>query len=241
MTLEPGKTTFLLNIAYQAASQKHPVLYVSYEVGYSELRVKLASMKGEYTYSDLCRNRQKFIEARKALVDDSTMDYLKVIDASLLTEGIDSIKAGIATLKKEFPKSQTPLLIVDYLQGMPIVTTGDYRLSIASCVQKLRDMVRQEEIVIIVASATNNLRSGSNAKHAGVFRESSEIEYSSYIAMILGYQDEQLENGNVIPGQEKFPYLFIVKQRFGRKYTKGIPLKINWETQRYCQREGDIL
>ena len=233
-----GKTTFMLNIAYHAARQKHPVLYVSYELGYAELRAKLAAMHGHYKYSELNSNRSVFMQAREFLHNDEALDYFKIIDTSLLSLGIDYIKDGISTLKKEFADSKAPLVVVDYLQGIPVSSGGEYRLNLAATVQALRDLVRQQEIVILVASATNTQRRGSKTIHAGVFRESSEIEYSAYIAMVLGYREEQKVEGNVKTEELERPYLFLVKNRFGRKNAQGIPLAINWERQLYQERTG---
>ena len=234
-----GKTTFMLNIVHQAILQKHPVLYVSYELGYTELRVKLASMCSDYNYNDLCRDRKTFLKARQSLENNSAFDYLKIIDSTLLSNGNDCIQDGITSLRKQFPNSKIPLLVIDYLQGMPIAKGGEYRLSLASSVQKLRNLVRQQDIVILTASATNTQRSSNSSIHAGIFRETSEIEYSAYIAMVLGYKEEQKENGNVKPDQTRFPYLYVVKNRFGSKYTKGIPLEINWDKQTYSQKENE--
>ena len=232
-----GKTTFLLNIAYHAAKQQHPVLYVSYELGYAELRVKLAAMHGEYGYSSLNKERRLFLKAREVLLDDPALDYFKVVDTNLLSLGIDYIQEGIAALKSEFPEAKIPLIVIDYLQGMPITSTGEYRLSLAAAVQGLRDLARRQDVVVLVASATNTQRRGSGSIHAGVFRESSEIEYSAYIALVLGYKEDQKENGNVKSDQLRYPYLFVVKNRFGGRNTSGIPLEVNWERQVYKQRE----
>ena len=135
-----GKTTFVLNIAYNAAKQQHPVLYISYELGYAELRVKLSAMKGKFAYSLLNKQKHLFLQAREAILNDPALDYFKVIDTSLLAAGINYIREGILALKNEFPNSKIPLVVVDYLQGMPINTPGEYRLHLASAVQGLRDL-----------------------------------------------------------------------------------------------------
>lgn len=234
-----GKTTFMINIGYHAAKHGHPVLYVSYELGYAELRVKLAAMRSQYAYSLLNKDPATFMEARKSLLNDEALNYMKVIDTSLASLGIEYIKNGIVALKEEFPGSKTPLIIVDYLQGMPITSPGEYRLNLAATVQILRDIVRQQDVVVAVVSATNTQRRGSNAIHAGVFRETSEIEYSAYLALVLGYREDQKENENVKPGQTRYPYLSVVKNRFGCKNIEGIPLVVDWERQTYTEREEE--
>jgi hypothetical protein len=173
-----------------------------------------------------CSNRLKKAERKDSTTSDKDIQTLRL----LLIDCDPERPSKISSNNDELKKAQDLAEYIQSILGEPLIygmSGNGYHLIYehdSKDSQKLK--VFLEEI---------NEKYGGN----GVFRETSEIEYCAYLALVLGYRENQKENENVKPDQTKHPYLFIVKSRFGCKYIDGIPLLVDWERQTYRERQEE--
>lgn len=206
-----GKTSLLLQIADQIAESGQPIIYVSLEMGATELIAKSVSrMTLLYTQKNrlpvsyakttlgiLAGSRYKnYSEKEIEIIDESFNNYKNFSDNKIIVEGIDdfnvnSIRKILDELIKE--RSVKPILFVDYLQ---ILAPYDGKLTndkqiIDKNVKELKRLSRDYKIPILAISSLNRESYKDSTKGVitmSSYKESGSIEYSGDVLLAIQFQ-----------------------------------------------------
>lgn len=171
-----GKTTLMLNIAFNMAKDSYPVIYVSLEKEAIPLYERLWSMhalmdynriqrggKGDYGLSDYWFG--KLMEAKKDLDEniEPMFDCIQMNITTKLSKILSSVKKSMVKMKKANPlkdgEQEKPIiLVVDYLQAIGFEThhTGRPDLDLAMVHKKLQAFGKENRLVVITALQMKN-------------------------------------------------------------------------------------
>lgn len=259
-----GKTSLALSIAMHNAHTGRPVLYGSYEQSRLELWARIANrvtnvpqraMKAGWyeagtdrrRTSDVLRESEHWAELEKLA------KYLKVVeggDALSRQEGSWSVEA-LANAARETAEAHgaPPLIIIDYLQRMPVpaeVRPRDVRERVgmvAGLLQTLlgRDLAAPILALSSVGRASYNSEAFSRAsddERLAAFKEAGELEYTAYSALLLYALPESKRGNTMYPHQTVYGRpafnprtLDLVKNRegnTGRLAVKWHPERDEW-------------
>ncbi|MBF0541395.1 MAG: hypothetical protein HQK91_08095 [Nitrospirae bacterium] len=206
-----GKTSFVLQIADQIASQGQDILYFSLIMSRYEIMAKSIS---RLTF-EACKD-QRLAKTTRGITDDkryaaydseikdlielAESEYIKFADKIYIHEGTGEI--GINEVRAEIDKhifftGKAPIVVIDYLQLLsPYNPNASDKQNIDKAVMELKRISRDKKIPIIVISSLNNM-SYKDPVTMEVFKDSGGIEYSSdvFIGMQLkGFVDKAMEN-----------------------------------------------
>ncbi|MBX3623188.1 MAG: AAA family ATPase [Rhizobacter sp.] len=272
-----GKTSLALSIAMHNAHTGRPVLYGSYEQSRLELWARIANrvtsvpqraMKAGWyeagtdrrRTSDVLRESEHWAELEKLA------KYLKVVeggDALSRQEGSWSVEA-LANAARETAEAHgaPPLIIIDYLQRMPVpaeVRPRDVRERVgmvAGLLQTLlgRDLAAPILALSSVGRASYNGEAFSKAsddERLAAFKEAGELEYTAYSALLLYALPESKRGNTMYPHQTVYGRpafnprtLDLVKNRegnTGRLAVKWHPERDTWEGAIPYGKDGESL
>jgi replicative DNA helicase len=189
-----GKTTFAWQVSQLVAwLNKVPVIFVSMEQSQLELRAKALARLGKLNSKHISRggfrssNPEDLVKLRQAGERYFEMAHLITIIEGDATTTIDYI-AQVAAAKIAIAETDRCLVVVDYLQILPLEVSGASRVTTAKDrvdlhVSELRRLARQLDSPVLAISSEN--RAGYDSKHLGVFKESGAVEYSADLAAIM--------------------------------------------------------
>ena len=217
-----GKTTFAWQICQQVAKLNEvPVVYVTLEQSEGELRVKALSRLSKINSRHIARGRLRSDDSGNIdILQQAALEYFRIGQRLTIIAGDDTTTVDkiceVASAKKARHGADSCLVVVDYLQILPLVPTAVVNMSIKDRVDfhvsALRRMARQLDSPVIAISSVN--RTGYNSKWVGAFKESGGIEYSSDIAALMT-PDKQAANS--AEGKYRVVDLNIVKNRNGER------------------------
>ena len=206
-----GKTTFMLQIAANAAESGFPVIFVSFEETLPRLTLKVICSKAELEakkYADGYGDIEALQNAIKEFGPElGTLYFME--GTSKLT--VSQLKAKALQVMNK-AKTDKCLIVVDYLQRW---ATGrresdEFRLKVSALVSELRELSLRLDSPIIVISSQN--RDGQGTPGLTSFKESGDVEYSADTAMFL-VQDEARQRQMVKP--VRAINLVVAKNRYG--------------------------
>ena len=216
-----GKTSFILQMADNIASQGIPVLYVALEMSREELTAKLISretfeLSRERTNSStLAQTTARILDTHKYKDLDQeaqavVMDAMKRIEARsdklFILEGLADI--GTDQIREEAEKIRTytgsaPVIIVDYLQilqpGEASRGKTDKQLVDMNVVE-LKRLARALRVPVVVISSFNR-DNYNNPVNEGSFKESGAIEYTSDVLLGLQLAGMDFQDGESSEGR----------------------------------------
>lgn len=190
-----GKTTLLWQIACQVAEANQvPVIFISMEQSKKELRAKAFARLSKLPYRHILRGRLRADDPHDwDRLLDSVNAYGKYSRHLTVVEGDDRMTVDtirhVASLKKAEAGASRCLILVDYLQILPVAggesqfLTGP-RDRIDLHISQLRRLARDLDSPVMVISSENRA-AYRGKKGLDVFKESGGIEYSADIAMVL--------------------------------------------------------
>lgn len=234
-----GKTTFVLQIADNAAYCGNDVLFFSLEMSRFELMAKSVS---RHTATYLIENgktgakakstreilsgkcHQFFNEAEKIMFEESTRRYAEYADRLFVQEGVGNISADNVrkTVEEHIAATgKTPLVIIDYLQILAPCDGYDKsaeRIIADKTTMELKRISRDFKTPVIVISSFNRQNYNSEVSFAS-FKESGGLEYSADTLLGLqfntvgtaGYSDTKAKSSDKYNIE-----LVILKQRNGK-------------------------
>ena len=194
-----GKTTLIHQMADQIAMRKQRVLYFSYEQSANELFAKAMARRIHNHAKQLpptaCYSEFTAMEIRRGLADGSqelteqvdnyvkgVEDYLTVVECNFDCP-VELISGIVEKHIKAAPLSPPPVVIIDYLQVIhaslvngKVIT--DQRLSVDHIIKSLKQMQKQNNMVVIVISNLNRMNYMLPVDFES-FKESGGIEYTA--------------------------------------------------------------
>lgn len=216
-----GKTTFVLQIADQAAAAGHDVLFFSLEMARNELIAKSISREtfkavkreggdtanAKTTRGILTGTRYaSYSREERELIARATAKYAEYAQNIYITEGVGDV--GITKIRERVEKhirltGKAPVVVIDYLQ---IIAPADMRATdkqnTDKAVLELKRMSRDFRIPIIGISSFNRENYTAPVNMAS-FKESGAIEYSSDVLIGLQFSGMDYQDGETDKAREK--------------------------------------
>ena len=212
LAAEPGagKTTFSLQVARQAASKGHPVLFVSFEESLDRLTLKMLCSAAGLSLKRFTDGYGKADELKPAIQQHGPdLSFVHLIEGTSKT-AVQQIKAKALQIMQRAGKDQC-LIIVDYLQRWATITAEhftDFRHTVSGLVTELRESSMRLDSPVLVISSQN--RGGQGSGSLTSLKESGDLEYSADSALFLTKNEERPVNGT-----DRAVELEIRKNRYG--------------------------
>ena len=239
-----GKSTLALNIAAYAAAHGSPVRYYSYEMPPKRLGMKLIVREnfrsgGSPLFSvkdlfdgDTLRGWtdawEAYRRARRQAAERMDNLYIVDCDAGGKTYTAEDIRADFQRfMESREPGGGMPLLIVDYLQILPLdpgVRVGDARQAVDYNVRRMTALSKSFGGVPVLLISSLGRTSYKIPVQIDSFKESGSIEFSA--DTLLGIQFSACQKEDGVPNRDwsmeqekdKSPRemdLVVLKQRYG--------------------------
>lgn len=202
-----GKTTFIVQMADQIAMQGNDVLFISLEMGRSEIMAKSISrltldiaqeqggnLRNAKTTRGITTGSRYpgYSEEEKKLISDAVQQYAKYAGNLVIKEGIGDI--GTAEIRNYIQMhiqatGRRPVVMIDYIQILAppegYERASDKQITDRN-VTELKRISRDFKVPILGISSFNR-ESYNTAVSMTAFKESGAIEYSSDILIGLQY------------------------------------------------------
>lgn len=232
-----GKTSYVLNLAMEAAKAGHGVAMFSLEMTELELTEKLISMQSGISSSKLDTGKLTDEEWQNLQVGIEKVNDLDIFIDDSSTLSPFEIRAKSRRLKMQH---DIKLVIVDYLQLMKgdEKKSGNREQEVASISRSLKQLAKELDVPVIALSQLSRaveLRGGSKRPMLSDLRESGSLEQDANIVSFI-YRPEYYgivedEEGNSLIGLTE---IIFAKNRGGSTGT----VKIQWDER--CTKFSDI-
>lgn len=239
-----GKSTLALNIAQHAAAHGSPVRYYSYEMPPKRLGMKLITREnflrgGSPLFSvkdlfdaDTLRGWtdgwEAYRQARRQVAERLDRLYIIDCDAGGKAYTAEDIRADFFRfMEEQGGTGGMPLLIVDYLQILPLedgVRVSDARQAVDHNVRKMTALSKAFGGVAVLLISSLGRSSYKIPVQIDSFKESGSIEFSADTLLGIQFSACQGQDGspnrewNMIQEKDKNPRemdLVVLKQRYG--------------------------
>lgn len=200
-----GKTSFALNVAYNAVRAGHPCAIFSYEMSAPQLLQRLISVESEVSLREL--NQGAIDQEQMKLVNNA----IAVIEKLPLT--IDDCKRTslnylTSKIRKYAINNSVEVVFIDYLQLVSVQgkKNGTREQEVSLVARTLKNLAKELNISIIALSQLNRGVSfrGNPKPTMSDLRESGEIEQAADIVCLLFrpeyYNIHSLEDGTDASG-----------------------------------------
>ena len=239
-----GKSTLALNIAEQVSAQGSPVRYYSYEMPPKRLGMKLIvrqnfrsggsplfSAKDLFdaetlgTWTDAW---EAYRQARRQVAERIGGLYIVDCDAGGRAYTAEDIQADVKRfMEEQNPEGKMPLLIVDYLQILPLgetVRISDIRQAVDYNIRKMTALSKSYGGIPVLLISSLGRTSYKVPVQIDSFKESGSIEFSADTLLGIQFSACQREDGSVNKDwsmdreKDRMPRemdLVVLKQRYG--------------------------
>ncbi|MCM1277241.1 MAG: toprim domain-containing protein [Lachnospiraceae bacterium] len=234
-----GKTTFVLQVADNAALNGTDVLFFSLEMSRYELISKSISrhtamyleknggkLYGAKNTREISKgkHRKYFTDADKEMVEIATNQYAEYADRVFVKEGVGNLSAEDVRKTVEThiaATGKTPLVVIDYLQILapcPGYEKSAERVIADKTTMELKRISRDFRCPTLVISSFNRQSYDAEVRFSS-FKESGGLEYGA--DFLFGFQFEGAGKPNFSDiaaksGNEYKIELVILKQRNGK-------------------------
>lgn len=211
-----GKTAFALNLAMNAIVKNKSVIFFSLEMPAEQLMQRMIS---SLSYV----NNYKFKEPDKLIKDEKEkilLAYEKIKDKKFFIDDSGSIKLNeiIWKSKKLKEKEQLDLIIIDYMQLIPLDSSnGNRQQEVSKISRSLKQLARELNVPIIALSQLNRRVEERESKKPMMsdLRESGSIEQDADIIAFLYREDYYNKNNDEEASNDHLTELNIAKHRNG--------------------------
>lgn len=228
-----GKTTFAKQLVDQVVTlnPQAACLFVSYEQGRDELRVKTLARLSGIENRDILRGRlgaRDWAEVRRAgeIYAQKTAGRMFILEGDQETTAERIRLAGIQVRRAS--QAEKLLIVIDYLQIVP--TTEEYRFPrnrVDAVVSLLRRIARDLKACVVAISAVG--RASYEGGDLASFKESGGVEYGADLAAVLQRPPkDKRQRGERSPKTHdskhawELVYLDLVKNRNGEGARIGL-------------------
>ena len=175
-----GKTSFMLNMAYNQAKDED-IDFHSYELVPQELHRRLVSSRSGIDGRQLLRRELTAIERTNA------ENVSERIQASRLN--LPKVRGGLPELEMAIKTSRARVIYVDYLQHIPMPGNRPEHEKIRQISNTLNAAIKETGKCMVIASSLNNEAMKSGKTSMTDFKSSGDISYDADLAIILKFTD----------------------------------------------------
>ena len=189
-----GKTALAMQIALQAASDRHPVLFVSLEMQQTELVMRIlcgeAGVDGRPFRTQA--ESPEDVESLAAVADDIRDYPLRVFDSRGSNVTTDRIRAMGRLMKSSCGLG---LIVVDYLQLVnPIDGRAPREQQVSAMTRSLKNIAKELDCPILCLAQLNREAEKSDRPQLSHLRESGAIEQDADAVLFLHRIDANTVN-----------------------------------------------
>ena len=189
-----GKTALAMQIAMQAASDNHPVLFVSLEMQQTELVMRILCGEAGVDGRPFRTQAESPEDVEKlAAVSGEIRDYpLRVFDSRGSNVTTDRIRAMGRLMKSS---SGLGLIVVDYLQLVnPVDKKESREQQVATMTRNLKNLSKELDCPILCLAQLNREAEKSDRPQLSHLRESGAIEQDADAVLFLHRIDDKTVN-----------------------------------------------
>jgi len=233
-----GKTTYLKQLVDQVAEKEGvPVLFFSFEQSAEELRIKSLARLARVNSRDILKGRTEKTVVVDGVggsvriwdrVEKAAVDYRKIGKTIRIVEAGPETTVGkirvLAQAAKQQAKTSRVLIVVDYLQIVPVSNARDFpsmKDRVDFVCSELRRLARDLDSPVIAISSENREAYKGNARPTlAAFKESGGVEYSADVGAAFWTDPEgtkafQANATKDRPDHCRAVSLFVMKNRNG--------------------------
>ena len=217
-----GKTSFILNLARNAARTGKKIAFFSLEMSRDQLAQRLLSLDSSVGISRL----------RKGGLTPEEWDRIATATGELYNAQIfvdESSDITVQQIKAKVRRNKPDAVFIDYLQLLTPVTKSDNRaVQVQEMTRALKIMAKELAIPVVVCSQLSRAGTGRGVSHVpqlSDLRESGAIEQDADIVIMLhrpGYYKDGSDGEDV---DENEAQVIIAKHRHGETGT----VKMFWD------------
>ena len=217
-----GKTSFILNLARNAARTGKKIAFFSLEMSRDQLAQRLLSLDSSVGISRL----------RKGGLTPEEWDRIATATGELYNAQIfvdESSDITVQQIKAKVRRNKPDAVFIDYLQLLTPVTKSDNRaVQVQEMTRDLKIMAKELAIPVVVCSQLSRAGTGRGVSHVpqlSDLRESGAIEQDADIVIMLhrpGYYKDGSDGEDV---DENEAQVIIAKHRHGETGT----VKMFWD------------
>lgn len=214
-----GKTTLSLQLALHAASQRTPVIYVTYENSPANLVLKALCARARISPSQVERGFANLRALEEAALELSpAFGYLALIEGTSRLSVAQVRGKALQILARH--KTDRCLIIFDYLQRAAHALGYDQlRHSVSALAGELRELANRLNSPVLTLSSLNRSQGdygkGGGSASLDSLKESGDLEYAADAVLFLREADKDKRPAPPPPAQAVD--LVLAKNRFGAK------------------------
>jgi replicative DNA helicase len=200
-----GKTSFALNVAYNAVRAKHPVAVFSYEMSAPQLLQRIISIESGVSLREL---NQGAIDKEQLQLINKAIGVIEDLPLKIDDCKRTSLSYLTAKIRKYAINDNVQVVFIDYLQLVSVQgkKNGTREQEVSMVARTLKNLAKELNISVIALSQLNRGVSfrGNPKPTMSDLRESGEIEQAADIVCLLFrpeyYNIPSLEDGTDAAG-----------------------------------------
>jgi replicative DNA helicase len=183
-----GKSCFGIQLGTEIARKKMPVLYYDFENGaqkiYQRTLSRLSRLPVDKIVSSALTDEEK---SRLEIAQEelqTMMQFFRVVNDRQITPAI--MRRHIDFLRHETRRDDI-IVVIDSLHKLPFKDFAEKRTGINAWLREFESMRDELQVGFLIVSELNRQESGryDGVPHMGLFKDSSDIEYTADNAMIF--------------------------------------------------------
>jgi len=208
-----GKSCLVIQLGTETARKKMPVLYYDFENGTQKIYQRTLSRLSEIAVekivsADLAADEKKRLAAAQDELQNM-LQFFRVVNDRQINPLI--MRRHIDFLRHETRRDDT-LVVIDSLHKLPFKDFAERRTGINAWLRELESIRDELQVGFLVISELTRHESGryDGVPHMGLFKDSSDIEYTADNAMVFL---PDWEPTDVKTGAERVNSLWLVASR----------------------------
>jgi replicative DNA helicase len=208
-----GKSCLGIQIGTEIARKKMPVIYYDFENGTQKIYQRTLSRLGRIPVNKIVSGKLPEEETTRLAATheelQSILVYFRVVNDRKLSP--DIMRKHIDFLRHETRGDDT-LVVIDSLHKLPFKDFSERRTGINAWLRELESIRDELNVAFLVISELTRQESGryDGVPHMGLFKDSSDIEYTADNAMIFLPEWEAID---INAGAERINSLWLVASR----------------------------
>ena len=208
-----GKSCLGIQIGTEIARKKMPVIYYDFENGTQKIYQRTLSRLGRIPVASIVSG--KLSEEEKSRLEttqeelQSILHYFRVVNDRKITP--ETMRRHIDFLRHETRRDDT-VVVIDSLHKLPFKDFSERRTGINAWLRELESIRDELRVGFLVISELTRQESGryDGVPHMGLFKDSSDIEYTADNAMVFLPDWEAVD---IKAGTERINSLWLVASR----------------------------
>ena len=223
-----GKSALALNIALNAAKEKHTVVVFSLEMGIEQVAMRLIASESQVSMSNLRSRKVNTAQQKQMLLSVATLSALSLYVDDTPFQSVSEMRGKLRRLQLQL-SGGIDFVVVDYMQlieGNQSGRPGNRTQEVTEISRHLKGMARDLNVPVLALSQLSRAIEQRDSKEPQLsdLRESGSIEQDADVVIFISRLDKYMteeEWNKKYPNTDKNPYprnlpeLVVAKHRHG--------------------------